>query len=143
MDSSKGCNEDGGGGVVIPVPTRWKTALQEQVSDARRRVDSAEQQLKEGDGGRALQAAYPAVVAAATVRVWLAEPPWQQPVPSAEMQRKVREAFPGRFGALAVLDLKDVLTSPWTADAAEPYVTEARAFVQETETRLESWLEQG
>ncbi len=124
----------------MAVPTRWKTALQEQATDARRRVDTAERQLKEGDGGRALQAAYPAVVAAATVRVWLAEPPWQSSLAPAEMQRKVRDAFPGRFGALAVLDLRDVLTSPWTTDAAEPYVTEARAFVQDTVTQLESWL---
>ncbi len=127
----------------MTVPTRWKTTLHEQLSDARRRVDAAERQLKEGDGGRALQAAYPAVVAAATVRVWLAEPPWQRPLAPAEMQRRVREAYPERFGALAVLDLRDVLTSPWTTDAAEPYVTEARAFVQDTATQLESWLAQG
>lgn len=127
---------------MMAVPTRWKTTLHEQVSDARRRVDDAERQLKAGDGGRALQAAYPAVVAAATVRVWLAEPPWHRALGPAEMQRKVREAFPGRFAALAVLDLRDVLTSPWTTVAAEPYVAEARAFVQETETQLESWLAQ-
>jgi len=50
------------------------------------------------------------------------------------------------FAALqcgADLDLRDVLTSPWTTDAAEPYVSEARAFVQETSTQLESWLGQG
>ncbi len=127
---------------MITVPTRWKTTLQEQLSDARRRLETAERQLKDGDGGRALQAAYPAVVAAATVRVWLADPPWQRMLAPAEMQRRVREAFPGRFGALAVLDLRDVLTSPWTTDAAEPYVKEARVFVEETATQLESWLAQ-
>lgn len=128
----------------MTVPTRWRTALEEQVADARRRLEAAERQLKDGDGGRALQAAYPAVVAAATVRVWLADPPWQRGMAAPnEMQRKVREAFPGRFGALAVLDLRDVLTSPWTADAVEPYVSEARAFVQETAAQLESWLGQG
>lgn len=126
----------------MTIPTRWKTTFQEQLADARRRIESAEQQLTQGDGGRALQAAYPAVVAAATVRVWLTEPPWQRAVPSAEMQRKVREAFPSRFGALAVLDLRDVLTSPWTTDAAGPYVTEARAYIQETGAKLESWLDQ-
>jgi len=128
---------------MIAVPTRWKTTLEEQVTDARRRLDTAERQLKDGDGGRALQAAYPGVVAAATVRVWLAEPPWQRVTAPAEMQRRVREAFPGRFGALAALDLRDVLTSPWTTEAAEPYVKEARAFVEETATQLESWLAQG
>ena len=128
---------------MITVPTRWKTTLQEQVSDARRRLETAERQLKDGDGGRALQAAYPGVVAAATVRVWLAEPPWQRVMAPSEMQRRVREAFPGRFGALAVLDLRDVLTSPWTTDAVEPYVKEARAFVDQTATQLEAWLAQG
>jgi len=126
----------------MTVPTRWRTTLEDQMADARRRVEAAERQLKEGDGGRALQAAYPAVVAAATVRVWLADPPWKRGVAADDMQRKVREAFPGRFGALAVLDLRDVLTSPWTSDAAEPYITEARAFVHETAAQLESWLEQ-
>ena len=128
---------------MITIPTRWRTALEDQVSDARRRVEAAEQQLTDGDGGRALQAAYPAVVAAATVRVWIADPPWQRGMAPNDMQRRVRDAFPGRFGALAVLDLRDVLTSPWTTEAAEPYVTEARAFVQETEAQLESWLGQG
>ena len=126
----------------MTVPTRWRTALEDQVADARRRLEAAECQLKDGDGGRALQAAYPAVVAAATVRVWLAAPPWQSGMATNEMQRRVREAFPGRFGALAVLDLRDVLTSPWTADAVEPYVVEARAFVRETATQLETWLGQ-
>jgi hypothetical protein len=129
--------------LVTTVPTRWKTTLQEQVSDARRRLETAERQLQEDDGGRALQAAYPGVVAAATVRVWLAEPPWQRVIAAAEMQRRVREAFPGRFGALAALDLRDVLTSPWTTESAAPYVTEARAFVEETATQLESWLAPG
>ena len=127
----------------MTVPTRWRTAFEDQIADARRRLEAAERQLEEGDGGRALQAAYPAVVAAATVRAWLADPPWQRVMAPTDMQRKVREALPGRFGALAVLDLRDVLTSPWTTDAAEPYVSEARAFVQETSTQLESWLGQG
>jgi len=127
----------------MTVPTRWRTALDDQIADARRRLEGAERQLKDGDGGRALQAAYPAVVAAATVRVWLADPPWQGGMAPNEMQRRVREALPGRFGALAVLDLRDVLTSPWTADAVEPYVAEARTFVQETAVQLESWLGQG
>lgn len=128
---------------MTAIPTRWKTTFQEQLADARRRIEAANRELTRGEGGRALQSAYPAVVAAATVRVWLTEPPWQRMVQPDEMQRKVREAFPSRFGALAVMDLRDVLTSPWTTDAAGPYVSEAGVFVQETEARLESWLVQG
>jgi hypothetical protein len=128
---------------VSSVPTRWRTAFEDQLADARRRLQAAAVQIKAGDGGRALQAAYPAVVAAATVRVWFESPPWLRPISPTEMQRKVREAFPGRFGALAVLDLRDVLTSPWTAEAAQPYVEEARAFVGETEQLFETWLARG
>jgi hypothetical protein len=128
---------------MITVPTRWRTALEDQMADARRRLEAAGRQLNDGDGGRALQAAYPAVVAAATVRVWLADPPWHSGLAPQEMQRRVRDAFPGRFAALAVLDLRDVLTSPWTAEAVAPYVADARAFVQETAAQLESWLGQG
>ena len=87
-------------------------------------------------------AADPAVGAAATVRAWLEAPPWERPLPPEQMQGKVREAFPSRFAALAVLDLRDVLTSPWTAAAAGPYVDEARAFVAETQERVATWLEQ-
>jgi hypothetical protein len=125
---------------MSPVPTRWRTTLEDQLADARRRLETAQQQLAAGDGGRALQAAYPAVVAAATVRVWFESPPWQRSIPADEMQRRVREAFPGRFAALAILDIRDVLTSPWTAEAARPYVEEAAAFVTETEHMLTTWL---
>jgi hypothetical protein len=128
---------------MIAVPTRWKTVFQEQLADAERRLEAAQRQLEAGDGGRALQAAYPAVVAAATLRVWLAEPPWRHQMAPDAMQRRVREAFPSRFGALAALDLRDVLTSPWTAEAAAPYVQEAREFVAETAKQLASWLAQG
>lgn len=128
---------------MTTIPTRWRTTFQEQLADARQRIQAAERQLQEEDGGRALQAVYPAVVAAATVRVWLAEPPWRKALPTDDMQRRIREAFPTRFGALAVLDLRDVLTSPWTAEAARPYVVEARQFVDQTEAQLESCLAQG
>lgn len=122
------------------IPTRWRNTFREQLADACQRVNTAEQQLKGGNGGRALQAAYPAVVAAATVRVWLVDPPWQRALQASEMQRRVREAFPNRFGALAVLDLRDVLMSPWTVDAAGPYVGEARSFVDQTLAELERCL---
>jgi len=44
---------------MSPVPTRWRTTFEEQLADAGRRLDQAEQQLAAGDGGRALQHAYP------------------------------------------------------------------------------------
>lgn len=127
---------------MTQIPTRWRTTFREQLADAKQRLAIAERRLKEGDGGRALQAAYPAVVTAAQIKVWLSEPPWRRPLTADEMQRRIREAFPSRFGALTALDLRDVLTSPWTVEAAEPYIREARSFVEETEAELEQWLGQ-
>jgi hypothetical protein len=124
------------------VPTRWRTALEDQLRTAEQRIGMAERHLASGDGSRALQEAYPAVVATATVQVWLEAPPWVRPVPPVELQRRVREAFPNLFAAMATLDLKDVLTSPWQPAAAEPYVREAKAFLEAIRTRYDSWLAQ-
>jgi hypothetical protein len=124
------------------IPTRWRTTFEDQLEDATRRVEVAKTHLEKKEGGRALQAAYPAVVAAATVRVWIAHPPWVSPLPVADLQRRTREAFPGLFAAIASLDLKDVLNSPWQPEAVRPYVEEARSFVQETRQRFDAWLGQ-
>lgn len=125
---------------MTPVPTRWRTLFEDQVADAEQRLTQAREHLDTGDGGRALQAAYQAVVAAATVRVWLDEPPWETAFPQAEFQRRATDRFPNQFAALATLDLQDVLTSAWTTEAAGPYVTEADAFVRETKEQLTAWL---
>ncbi|MBI4500411.1 MAG: hypothetical protein HY700_04550 [Gemmatimonadetes bacterium] len=127
----------------MQIPTRWRTAFEEQLDDAARRLELAQTHLEQGDGGRALQAAYPAVVAAATVRVWLEHPPWTRPLAASEMQRRARESFPALFAAIASLDLKDVLNSPWQPAAVRPYIEEAQAFVRETRERVNTWLEQG
>jgi hypothetical protein len=124
------------------IPTRWRTLFEEQIADAGQRLDQADLQLAGGEGGRALQGAYQATVAAASVRVWLTEPPWKTAVPADEMQRRVQAQFPNLFAALASLDLKDVLTSPWASDAAAPYVKEARVFVSATADHLRKWLEE-
>jgi hypothetical protein len=130
------------GGRVNQIPTRWRTTFEDQLEDATRRVEVAKTHLEKKEGGRALHAAYPAVVAAATVRVWIDDPPWVRPLPVADLQRRTREAFPGLFAAIASLDLKDVLNSPWQPEAVRPYVEEARSFVQETRQRLDAWLGQ-
>jgi len=122
------------------IPTRWRTLFEEQLADADRRLNQAEQQLGADEGGRALQGAYQAVVAASSVRVWMKDHPWEQTLPSHEMQRRAQVEFPNRFAALASLDLQQVLTSPWTASSATPYVAEARAFVTETTERFRQWL---
>ena len=124
------------------IPTRWRTTFEEQLADAGRRLDEAEARLSHDDGGRALQESYPAVVAAATVRIWLERPPWEQSLPPSEMQRQVRAAFPNLYAALSALDIKDVLTSPWPVESARPYVEEARSFLDDTRERFQRCLDQ-
>jgi hypothetical protein len=125
---------------MTPIPTRWRTTFEEQLDDATRRLETAAKFIDQSEGGRALQAAYPAVVAAATVRVWLEHPPWSKQLAASELQRRAREAFPGMFAAIATLDLKDVLNSPWPPSAVKPYLDEARTFVLETRKKLETSL---
>src|SRR5688572_27803212 len=91
------------GSRMTQIPTRWRTTFEEQLDDAARRLQAAAGYLEQSEGGRALQAAYPAVVAAATVRVWLEHPPWNRPLAATDMQRRARESFPKMFAAIASL----------------------------------------
>lgn len=128
--------------MTTAVPTRWRTAIEDQLRDAEERVGRAQRHLNDGDGSRAMQEAYPAVVAAATIRVWQESPPWHAPVAPDVMQRRVRGAFPSLFAALAEMDLQEVLTSPWQAKDSEPYVTEVKEYLDETRQQVSQWLEQ-
>jgi hypothetical protein len=128
---------------MTPIPTRWRTTFEEQLDDAARRLQVAASFLEQSEGGRALQAAYPAVVAAATVRVWLEVPPWTRPLAAADLQKRTRDSFPRLFAAIASMDLKDVLNSPWQPNAVRPYLDEAQAFVQETRKRFDASVEKG
>ncbi len=125
---------------MSPIPTRWRTTFEEQLDDATRRLDAATKHLEQSEGQRALQAAYPAVVGAATVRVWLESPPWSKQLSASELQRRARESFPSMFAAMATLDLKDVLNSPWPPSAVKPYLDEARKFVVETRQKYDASL---
>jgi hypothetical protein len=122
------------------IPTRWRMRVEDQLAQATGRIASAEAQLARADGPGALQSAYQAVVEAATLRVWHETPPWGATLSPDEMRQRVRDAFPSLFTALVELDLASVLTSPWTADAASPYVVEARAYVADVATELRPWL---
>ena len=122
------------------VPTRWRSVFDDQLDTAVQRVSQAEQHLAQGDGTRALQQAYPAVISATTVRVWIAAPPWQVPLAAEEMQRRVRENLPNLFAALTELDVQHALTRPWQDADAEPYVREAASFVSQTAERYRQWL---
>jgi hypothetical protein len=128
---------------MTPIPTRWRTTFEEQLDDAERRLQLAVNFLEQSEGGRALQAVYPAVVAAATVRVWLEHPPWTRPLLAPELQRRTRESFPKLFAEMAAMDLKDVLNSPWQTAAVKPYLDEAQTFVSETRKRFDTSVAQG
>jgi hypothetical protein len=123
------------------IPTRWRTLFEDHLADADRRLDQAEALLRDGEGGRALQGAYQAAVAAAGVRVWMTDHPWKRPLAPQELQRRAQMELPNLFSALTALDVQQVLTSPWTPGSAAPYVAEARAFVLETTERLHQWLQ--
>ena len=122
------------------VPTRWRSVFDDQLDTAVQRAAQAEQHLAEGDGTRALQQAYPAVISAATVHVWIAAPPWQVPLGAEELQRRVRESLPSLFAALAELDVQHALTSTWQDKDAEPYVREAASYVAQTTEHYRQWL---
>jgi hypothetical protein len=124
------------------ISTRWRMRLEDQVGQAEARVATAESSLSRGDGGGALQSAYQGVVDAAMIRVWHDAPPWSTTLTPEEMRERVRQAFPNLFAALAGLDVTTALTSPWTVDAAAPYVQEARTFATEVAAELHEWLKE-
>jgi len=125
---------------VSGVPTRWRSVFDDQIDTASQRSAQADQHLAEGDGTRAMQQAYPAVISAATVQVWMAAPPWQVPLGADELQRRVRERLPSLFAALTELDVQHALTSPWQGADAEPYVREAASFVSQTAEHYRQWV---
>ena len=126
---------------MTSVPTRWRSAVRDQLDNALQRVARAEEYLEAGHGGRAMQETYPAVIAGATIRVWLDLPPWLQVLSADEMRRQIQERLPSLFAAITEIDVQQVLTSPWRVTDARPYVREATAYVQQTEVQVTAWLE--
>lgn len=122
------------------IPTRWRTLFEDQIEDAERRVGDARGQMDAGDGGRAMQSAYQAVVTAAGIRVWMTHHPWDTTLPASEMQRLAVEQFPDQYAALAAMDLPNLLRGFWSPESASSYVEEAGTFVATTRTELEAWV---
>ena len=121
-------------------PTRWEHLIRDQLSNAGQRVERAERHLVDGDGGRAMQEVYPVIVTLGTIRVWMADPPWEQMLPAEEMRRRVQQQFPNLFAALTELDVQQVLTRPWATADAEPYVRETRGFLDAVSAAATEWL---
>ncbi len=122
-------------------PTRWEHLIRDQISNAAQRVERAERHFVDGDGGRAMQEVYPVIVTLATIRVWMEAPPWEQMLPADQMHRRVQQQFPNLFAALTELDVQQVLTRPWSTADAEPYVREARSFLDEVSAAATEWLD--
>jgi hypothetical protein len=126
---------------MTAIPTRWRTALQDQLQSALERSTAARRHLDGEDGSAAMQEAYPAAVAGATVRAWQDARPWEQSLSADEMHRKIYQHLPTLFAALIKGDVQRALTSPWRVEDAQSYVEEVEAFVGDTKRLIGQWLE--
>jgi hypothetical protein len=127
-------------GVSGPVPTRWVTQIRGQLADAERRMALAERRLQDGEGGRALQEAYPGVMAAALAKVWLADESWHHGRTLQEFGQMVRESLPSGFATLAGMRADMGGFAGWRPEDARPLLEEARAFIGAVRAELERRL---
>ena len=123
-----------------PIPTRWVTQLRGQLSDADRRLTLAERRLADGQGGRALREAYPGVMAAALVRVWLADEAWHRARNLQEYTRMLGAELPSGFATLAEMKGDSQSFAGWRVEDARPLVQEARAFAASVREELDRRL---
>ncbi len=122
------------------VPTRWLTQIRGQLADADRRLTLAGRRLDEGAGDRALQEAYPGVMAAALARVWLADEAWLRRRTLEEYAQLVREALPSGFVTLAEMRADARAFAGWRAEDARPLLEEARQYVAAVRAELDRRL---
>jgi len=115
--------------VSAPIPTRWVTQLRGQLDDADRRMTLADRRAAEGDGGRALQEAYPGVMAAALAQVWLADESWQRTRTVQEYGGMVRAELPSGFMTLAEMQADSRSFVGWRVEDARALLDEARRFI--------------
>lgn len=126
---------------MTAIPTRWRTALHDQLQSALERSATARRHLEVADGSAAMQEAYPAAIAGATIRAWQDARPWEQSVSDDEMHRRICQQLPSLFATLTQGDVQRALTSPWRAEEAKSYVEEVEEFVGDTKRLVEQWLE--
>lgn len=119
------------------IPTRWMSQIEGQLADATRRLASADRHLAAGEGSRALEEAYPGVMGAAMVRVWLTDEPWHTRRSFQDLSRMVREQLPAGFATLFDLKQQQQQFTGWRAEDARPLVEEARGYVAGVAADLE------
>jgi hypothetical protein len=125
-----------------PIPTRWLTQVETQLADAERRMAAAAQHLAAGSGARAIEEAYPGVMAAAIVRVWLRDEPWHTQRSHQELMRMMRDELPDGFLTLFEMQGDRRNFAGWRAEDARPLIEEARAFTSRTRAAADSWQKQ-
>ncbi len=122
-----------------PIPTRWISQMEAQLADAERRLAAADKHLAAGSGSRALEEAYPGVMGAAMVRVWLGDEPWRRQRSLDEYQRMVSGELPSGFAMLFEMKRDQRSFTGWRPDDARPLIEEARGFVTTVRAELARW----
>jgi len=123
--------------VTAPIPTRWLSQMDTQLSDAERRLAAAERHLVAGAGARAIEEAYPGVMAAAIVRVWLRDEPWHTQRTHEDLGRLIRQELPSGFLALYEMKGDRRGFAGWRPEDARPLIEEARLFTARARTDVE------
>ena len=121
-----------------PIPTRWLSQMDTQLADAERRLAAAEQHLTAGAGARAIEEAYPGVMAAAIVKVWLRDEPWHTQRSHQDLGRMVRDELPSGFAALFEMKGDRRSFAGWRPEDARPLLAEARAFAAHARAEVEA-----
>jgi hypothetical protein len=123
--------------VTAPIPTRWLAQMDTQLADAERRLEAAERHLAGGSGARAIEEAYPGVMAAAIVRVWVRDEPWHTQRSHEDLSRMIREELPSGFLALYQMKGDRRSFAGWRPEDARPLIDEARAFTAAARAQVE------
>jgi len=123
---------------VSAVPTRWLAQMDGQLADAERRLAAAERHLAAGAGGPAIEEAYPGVMAAAMVRVWLRDESWHTQRSLQDLSRLMRNELPSGFATLFEMKQGQRGFTGWRAEDARPLIEEARAFTASVRAEVEA-----
>jgi hypothetical protein len=121
-----------------PVPTRWLAQMEGQLADAERRLAAAERHVAAGSGGPAIEEAYPGVMAAAMVRVWLRDESWHTQRSLEELSRMMRSELPSGFATLFEMKGDRRSFAGWRAEDARPLIEGARAFTASVRAEVEA-----
>ncbi len=125
-------------GLSEPIPTRWLAQMDAQLADAERRLAAAERHLAAGSGARAIEDAYPGVMAAAIVKVWLRDEPWHTQRSHQDLGRMMRDELPSGFAALFEMKGDRRSFAGWRPEDARPLIEEARARIASTRAEVEA-----